>query len=215
MDADVLKAIKRDWEEGLLSPNLIRIKHGLSDADAVLSLVARHGWGDRKSIQAKIKDGTLREVVNQSQIPSQSGGSFVDEDAQVSAYTQMVAGVIRHHHQGLGRGRTLADRMLAELEEIQPPVVDQEAIDSLASVVEKTNPELAAHLRAHIGPTNPVQKLAFLGKRIGMLNVLSQTQVTYINAERTAYGLDDESNRDGAQFDDVVDEAQRRIARQQ
>jgi hypothetical protein len=212
VDADVLRAIERDWKDGLLSPTLIRIKHGLGDSDAVVALAARHGWGDRKSIQAKIKDGTLREVVNQSAPKSDPGGSFVDEDQQMSAYNQMVAGVIRHHHQGLGRGRTLADRMLVELEEIQPPEVDQGAIDSLANVVEKTNPELAAHLRAHIGPVNPKEKLAFLGKRIGMLRDLSQTQVTYIDAERTAYGLNEESNRDGVQFDDVVDEAQRRIA---
>lgn len=214
MDADVLKAIERDWKDGRLSPNLIRIKHGLSDTDQVLTLVARYGWGDRKSIQAKIQDGTLQALVQQSQPPSPADGELVDDDAQMSAYNQMVAGVIRGHHVGLGRGRQLADSMLAELEQIQPPKIDQDAIDSLAAMVEDENPELAEHLRAHVGPVSPKDKLFFLKHRISMLSELAGTQVTYIDAERKAYGLDNVANDQGTQFDDLIDGARKRVESQ-
>ena len=211
MDADVLKAIERDWKEGRLSPNLIRIKHGLADTEQVLTLVARHGWGDRKSIQAKIQDGTLQALVQQLQPPSPAGGDLVDDEAQMSAYSRMVAGVIRDHHDGLGRGRRLADAMLVELEQIQPPTIDQEAIDSLAAMVEDDNPELAQHLRAHVGPVSPKDRMVFLGRRINMLNTLAETQVTYIDAERTAYGLDQVASDQGTHFDDLVDVARKRL----
>lgn len=212
VDPEVLASIERDWRSGRLNTKLLSIKHGM-DESKLVELAGRMGWGSRERIQDKIKDGTLHAMVEQhaSSMESAEGGTLVDEDQQVSAYTKMVAGVLNQHQQGAARGRNLAERMLTELEEIQPPKIDQDAIDSLAAVVQKTNPELAEHLRAHIGPVNPRDKLNFLGRRIGMLNTLASTQETYINIERVTFGLNERSNGDGLAFDDVVDGARKAI----
>lgn len=212
MDPEILAAIERDWRSNRLNTRLLSIKHGMAE-EKLVELAGRMGWGSRERIQDKIKDGTLHAMVEQhsASMETAEGGTLVDEDRQVSAYTKMVAGVLNQHQKGAARGRSLAERMLTELEEIQPPKIDQEAIDSLAAVVAKTNPELAEHLRAHVGPVNPRDRLNFLGRRIGMLNALANTQRTYIEIERTTFGLDEQSNGDGLSFDDVVDGARKAI----
>lgn len=212
--ADALKALEKDWKSGLLSIRLLRIKHGLSE-DIILSLAEKHSWGERTgNLHAQIRKGTAQAIIDQHAAesqPSSPNGSLIDEQGQVSAYTKMVAGVIRGHQVGISRGRALGETMMDELAALQPPKVDQAAIDNLAMIVAKTDPEFAQHLLQHIGPTSPQQQMAFLGNRIKMLETLSVAHERYIKLERKALMLDDRPAGEGAEFDDVVDEARERL----
>jgi hypothetical protein len=185
-----LTALKRDWVSGLLSTRLLRIKHGLNDDDIVEQIAAQEGWPPR-NMRARIEEETTRALIDRAVSDAHPGEpQLIDDDAQVAAYGQQVASVVESQRKAVNKGRVLADQMLDELAAIQPPKVDENAIQTLAFSVEKHNPELAQHLREHIGPVSPGQKMTFLNRRIGMLKTISEAHERYIGMEREAWGLD-------------------------
>lgn len=210
IDDDKLTALRRDWISGMLSTRLMRIKHSLPDSVDLDALASLHKWGNRPTMHERIEDETARALVDRavSAVTSRDRNvtgepQLVDDDAQVAAYAQQVAGVVESQRAAAHKGRSLADSMLDELARIQPPQVDQDAIKSLAAAVAVHNPELAAHLREHVGPVSPAQQMTFLSRRIGMLRTVSEAHERYISLERQAWGLDNVKEQ-ATDFDQVM-----------
>ncbi len=187
-----LHALEKDWVSGTLSVRLLRIKHGLNDEAAVEDLAREHGWPPR-NLRDRIQEETQRALMDRAVSDANPGEpSLIDDDEQVALYGQQVANVVESQRKAVNKGRVLADQMLDELAEIQPPKVDENAIKTLAMAVQNHNPELAQHLREHIGPVSPAQKISFLSRRIGMLRTISEAHERYIGLERQAWGLEDD-----------------------
>lgn len=199
LNSDALKSLKHDWQAGLLSLRLLAIRYGIT-AEQIADLAAEHHWGEQGRLRDAIDRAATSALVDRAvsendrleKLNDQSNGHhqvFLNDGEQIDRYAQIVAGVIETQRGDIGRGRALAGKMLAELEALEPPEVDQNAIESLANAVAEHQPELAEQLRRNIGPQTFAERVAFLQRRIGMLGALSGTQETYIGLEREAWGL--------------------------
>ena len=226
IDEAILDKLKHDWQSGLLKPRLLSIRYNLA-VDVIESLAAKHGWGVHGRLHDKIDTAATHALMDRA-ISSQeasnavtddpqngANGVFVDETEQIAKYAQIVAGVVEAQRSDIKRGRELAGKQLRELEELAPPEVDQNAIDSLARAVEQYQPNLAHWLRSAVGPQTHQQKLMFLRNRIEMLGRISITQETYVGMEREAWGLN--SRKDpggglcGAGVDELIDVAREQL----
>lgn len=197
-------ALKKDWQTGLLSVRLLRIKYGLRDDAAVHTMAAQHGWGNRgERTKTAIEDAAERHLIDRTvaaaesaiardgrQEIAQEGGMLVDSSSQIDKFGQVLAHIVGGQRRTAYKGRSIVDKLMDELDSITPPAIDELAIESMAAAVEATHPELAESLRKNPATLDQDTRMRFLGRRIGQLRNLSETAQRFIDIERQVWGLE-------------------------
>lgn len=191
LEPTVLGSLASDYKTGLLSMRLLCIRYQMSES-AILSIAATHKWGNHGHLRDAVDRSTMRALVDRavSDVAPQPSGQVVSETQVVDTYGQIVAGVVESQRRGIERGRKLSERLLGELEGLEPVAMDENAINTLADLLADDDPDTAKQLRLRNNPIKAqAEHMKFIGKRIGMLGALSETQERYIGLEREAWGL--------------------------
>lgn len=218
-DPRVLELLQKQWKAGVMSLRVLSIKFNV-DATALTAFAMRSGWGDRGSLHAQIDEGATRAMMNRAVSTQDSVDAFGSDSQKVARlepkvmndedlteqYSQIVATVVESQRRGVNRGRLLTERLMSELEELQPVKIDSNAVEGLAAAIKDTNPELAKMLTAP-SDNEAKERMNFTRSRIGMLRTLSESHARYIALERQAWGLDAQKSVTPNSFDDIVDMA--------
>jgi hypothetical protein len=173
---------------------LLSIRYGLS-REVIETLAADKHWGVHGSLRDQIDQSAMKATIDRAvskafgQVPEQDGSQLIDEQRQIDQYGQLVAGVIEEQRKDIKRGREFAGKLLERLEALEPPEVDDNAIESMAAAVADTHPDVAEQLRTKVGVKTQDDEAKFLGRQIAMLGQLAGTQETYIGLEREAWGM--------------------------
>lgn len=203
-----LALLRKDWTEGLFAKRVLATKHGV-DVDDLTRYAREAGWDgpdlDRAIAQATTRAMIDRTVSNAERQNLASGVPVVtDSQRQIDRFAQVTVEVVESHRRIIARGKGLADRLLRELEDLQP-TVDHEAINGFAEFIEKENPELAKALRDEPNALSFKQKVALTATKIEMLRTLAQPIQRFVELERQNYGLD-KGQGAGATYDDFLNE---------
>ncbi len=173
------EAVERDFRAGILSYAEMGKRHGVSKG-RISKVATKHGWTQdlsakiKAKAEAKVNAATVNAEVNAQRAVS------IAETIEIGA--TVLARVKISHRTDIGRSRSLAMRLLEELE-------------SQTSQL----PELAklGELMAHpddkgIDKINELyQKIISLPVRTKTMKDLSDTLKTLIGLERQAFGLED------------------------
>lgn len=216
MEPSAVLSLERDWKAGLLSLRILKIKYSLSE-DMIKTLAAENEWGSRAALRDQIDRSAMRALIDRtvsdSDVSPTRSGVLIDEQGQVDAYGQILAGVLQSHQRDIGRGRTLANEMMGELEALAPVRIDLDAIGAMADAVEaEGNTQLAKSLRLDTDPHTIGQKMSNLQRRLGMLQTVSGIHATYIPLEREAWGMNRMEDENKESYEELLDAVRRLTA---
>lgn len=196
-----------DWERieqlyraGLLSVREIAAAHGITHG-AINKRAKRDGWV--RDLKAKIK-AKADALVSKSTVSTEvSTEQLATEKATVEANAQVIARIRIAHRTDIGRYRSLANKMLEELEGLTD---NRDLFDQLGELLHSPDDNGVDKLN------DLYQKVISLPSRTKTLKDLGDTLKVLIGLERQAYSIEDEQPADdrSSLTDDELD---RRIAK--
>jgi hypothetical protein len=173
--------IEADYRAGVLSIREIASAHGITEG-AIRKRAKRDEWARDLAgkVQAKAAELVRKELVRSS-VRTESAYS---EKEIVAINSEAVAGVQITQRKDIGRARTLAMSLLAELEtETDNLALFQELGEILRSEDDKGSDKR----------NDLYQKVISSAGRVDSMKKLADTLKTLIGLEREAYGLADEA----------------------
>jgi hypothetical protein len=209
VDDSRAEALRYDWCSGSLSLRLLSIKYQMQP-DVIEMQAVKCGWGDRGSMATAIERSASRALIDRA-VQSESG-AVIDEARQLDAYGQLIAGVVESHRNDVNLGRSLARRLLDEIEAMTPVMAayDDNAVRTLALALGEQAPTLRERLLSEVAMMTTEERVQHIRRRIVMLSELSGVQATYIALERETWGLNAVSKPgESGGIDDMIDDARR------
>lgn len=164
--------VRRAYESRAFTPNQLAVRFRVPKS-TLYKKIKEEGWGE--GVASKIVARRTQERLVQE---SSEFSDDLERAIELTAATNVQ--VVLAHRTAAGRGRTLAFKMLAELEEVvdNVPTID-EIIGEKVEAGELV-PKAALWLRNRLE----------LGERISNLKELSIATKNWIELERQAFGLD-------------------------
>jgi hypothetical protein len=170
--------IEADYRAGLLSLREIAGAHGITHG-AINKRAKRDGW--ERDLAAKIKAKADALVSRRSVSIEVAAQKTVTERQIIEANASRIAQVRGEHRSDITRARTLALKMLSELEGQTDGV---ELLNQLGEMLR--NPDERGNDRLN----DLYQKIISNSGRVDTLKKLSETLKNLIGLEREAYGID-------------------------
>lgn len=182
------RAIRIRYEAGILSVRAIGREYGVTHR-AILKMAAKEGWvrALAPSIQAEAERLVAKEELQQSRV-GEPERTDLAMDREVTTHAAQIVAEVKKAHRGLiGRSRSLAEAMLAELAAVQnaPELFGQ--VHALLEVGGEDVPVALLRRVAEIVDSLPQRARTFTS--------LVDAMRSLIGMEREAYGM---SAQDGA-----------------
>lgn len=169
--------IEADYRAGLLSVREIAAANGVSHV-AIGKRAKRDGW--ERDLDAKIK-AKAEALVTKAEVTKEVTSELaVTERRIVEANAQVIAEVRVSHRRDIARARSLAMKLLDELE------IQTDSVDLLE--------QLEAALAGEDGPdglTRVFQRVTSTAGRIDSAKKLAEAMKVLVSMEREAYGIVD------------------------
>ncbi|AZR94604.1 hypothetical protein BBB39_13060 [Bordetella trematum] len=168
--------IEADYRAGLLSVREIASSNGVSHV-AIGKRAKRDGW--ERDLQAKIKAKADALVTKAEVTKEVTSEQAVTERRIVDANAQVIADVRVSHRRDIARARSLAMKLLDELE-IQTDNID---------LLEQIETALANGDDAPDGLMRVFQRVTSIAGRIDSAKKLAEAMKVLVGMEREAYGI--------------------------
>ncbi|AFC85906.1 hypothetical protein [Frateuria aurantia] len=169
--------IEADYRAGVLSIREIAGNHGITDT-AIRKRAKAHGW--ERDLAEKIRakaESKVRSAEVRTQVRTE--GAISDREL-IEANAEVIANVRMAHRQDIGRARSLAMSLLAELES-QTHHLDM--VDQLRDLVVNSEDGIDAKLLTMF------QAVTSLPGRTKTMKELADSLQKLVTLERDAYGL--------------------------
>lgn len=170
--------IEADYRAGLLSVREIAASNGVSHV-AIGKRAKRDGW--ERDLQAKIKAKADALVTKAEVTKEVTSEQTVTERRIVEANAQVIADVRVSHRRDIARARSLAMKLLDELE-IQTDNID---------LLEQIEAALASGDDSPDGLMRVFQRVTSTAGRIDSAKKLAEAMKVLVGMEREAYGIVD------------------------
>lgn len=187
------EAIERDYRAGKLTLREIGEKHGVS-AGRVCQVADEKGWqrGELKEVVRKATTALLIAEHVEGEVKKVKQGL----NTTILAEAELNKQVILRHRQDLGQTRQVAMDMLGEL------ALTTKKPEEIEALFEKVTEDLGGN--ALTSAQQQFRDFMRLHSRIGSVHKLADTLSKLQERERKAYGLDDDENKRGTGFEDLL-----------
>jgi len=179
--------LEADWKAGLKSTRQMAADYELLTGDSVThAAIAKHFGDVPRDKQARIR-ARIEEMVSTSAIDSMVAAdkvSKVADEAIIEAAAQKGTEVILSHQKEITRYRTLAQKLLAEIETTSNNL---EAFTTLGECLRRENDRGVDKLN------DAYQKVIDLPGRVDSFKKLAEVLKVLIGLERQAFGMADNS----------------------
>lgn len=183
-------AIERDFRANR-PVKAIALEHGITRA-AVYKQASNLGW--KRDIAEKIREKAAEKVARHEAAQRKIAA---DEEGLVEAAAQAAAEVELEHRLNLRQARTVAMRLLAELE------IANDHMGELVKIVQRARIPVDEDGKPVLSVADliAISRFSKLSSRAGVLEKISKALATIIDAERKSHGLgDDDKDKGGAAF---------------
>jgi hypothetical protein len=200
-----LKELEGDWRAGLLSLGVLAAKFRVEPKE-LLAFARRSRWDGRGDLSAAIQGAATSALMQRA--VGQLTGDGLQPDAQetVARYGQIVATVVEEHKADISRARRRVRKYIEELEALDGPDIDEDAISGLIVAIQDQNPELAKLLKRPKKSLLPiVHQIALLDAKAEVVRKLVASEKALIELQRQAWGLDKGEGK-GLTYDDYLAE---------
>ena len=198
------EAVERDYRAGLLTVAQISEKHNVSSSQ-VKSKAKAQGW--QRDLSGAIKARAKAKVseIDIQALVETAAAEMADKTAKQSAKVQQsaieqaadaVAGIVLSHRKSYAKVKALASDMLEEVAEYGK---DKMSLAQIVQIIGEDDPLAAQAIKRVTG---------FAG-RVQSLEKLANTLVKVADAERKAFGIDDDE-RGGTTIEDLLDKLPQR-----
>ena len=178
------EAIERDYRAGLLSIREVAARHGCTHT-AINKRAKADGW--ERDLQAKIK-AKAEALVSKREVSSEVSSKAAETERQiVEANAEAIVSVRMAHRGDIRRSRSLANKLLAELEQLTD---HRELAEAFGGIMRK--PDGFGNDRLN----DLYHKIIALPNRTKIMRELADTLKVLIALERQAYNLDDQEHEE-------------------
>lgn len=178
------EAIERDYRAGLLSIREVAARHGCTHT-AINKRAKADGW--ERDLQAKIK-AKAEALVSKREVSSEVSSKAAETERQiVEANAEAIVSVRMKHRGDIRRSRSLANKLLAELEQLTD---HREVAETFGEVMR--NPDGFGNDRLN----DLYHKIIALPNRTKIMRELADTLKVLIALERQAYDLDEQEHEE-------------------
>jgi len=178
------EAIERDYRAGLLSIREVAARHGCTHT-AINKRAKADGW--ERDLQAKIK-AKAEALVSKREVSSEVSSKAAETERQiVEANAEAIVSVRMAHRGDIRRSRSLANKLLAELEQLTD---HREVAETFGEVMR--NPDGFGNDRLN----DLYHKIIALPNRTKIMRELADTLKVLIALERQAYNLDEQEHEE-------------------
>ncbi|MEE1951058.1 hypothetical protein V0R48_18935 [Pseudomonas alcaligenes] len=178
------EAIERDYRAGLLSIREVAARHGCTHT-AINKRAKADGW--ERDLQAKIK-AKAEALVSKREVSSEVSSKAAETERQiVEANAEAIVSVRMAHRGDIRRSRSLANKLLAELEQLTD---HREVAETFGEVMRK--PDGFGNDRLN----DLYHKIIALPNRTKIMRELADTLKVLIALERQAYNLDEQKHEE-------------------
>lgn len=178
------EAIERDYRAGLLSIREVAARHGCTHT-AVNKRAKADGW--ERDLQAKIK-AKAEALVSKREVSSEVSSKSAETERQIiEANAEAIVSVRMAHRGDIRRSRSLANKLLAELEQLTD---HRELAEAFGDIMRK--PDGFGNDRLN----DLYHKIIALPNRTKIMRELADTLKVLIALERQAYSLDDQEHEE-------------------
>ena len=193
------EAVERDYRAGQLTVAQMADKHGVSTSQIKVKAKDKEWQRDLSSaIKARAK-AKISQIDVQALVEA-AASEMAELSAKQSAMVQqsaieqaadVAAGIVMSHRKHYSKVKTLAADMLEEVAEFGR---EKESINKLCQIIGQDDP-LAAQA---------IKRVTGFSGRVQSLEKLANTLVKIADAERKAFGIDDEE-KGGTTIEDLLD----------
>lgn len=178
------EAIERDYRAGLLSIREVAARHGCTHT-AINKRAKADGW--ERDLQAKIK-AKAEALVSKREVSNEVSSKAAETERQiVEANAEAIVSVRMAHRGDIRRSRSLANKLLAELEQLTD---HRELAEAFGDIMRK--PDGFGNDRLN----DLYHKIIALPNRTKIMRELADTLKVLIALERQAYNLDDQEHEE-------------------
>lgn len=178
------EAIERDYRAGLLSIREVAARHGCTHT-AINKRAKADGW--ERDLQAKIK-AKAEALVSKREVSNEVSSKAAETERQiVEANAEAIVSVRMAHRGDIRRSRSLANKLLAELEQLTD---HREVAETFGEVMR--NPDGFGNDRLN----DLYHKIIALPNRTKIMRELADTLKVLIALERQAYNLDEQEHEE-------------------
>lgn len=189
------EAVEKDYRAGQLTFRQMADVHSVS-VSQIREKAKQLGWernlagAIRERTKAKISQIDVAELIEQSAHESAQQSSQTQKNA-IEIAADIATGVVMSHRKHYSKVKTLAADMLEEVAEFGK---DKTSLSQLVEIIGQDDPLAAQAIKRVTG---------FAG-RVQSLEKLANTLVKIADAERKAFGIDDEE-KGGTTIEDLLD----------
>lgn len=178
------EAIERDYRAGLLSIREVAARHGCTHT-AINKRAKAEGW--ERDLKAKIK-AKAEALVSKREVSSEVSSRAAETERQiVEANAEAIVSVRMAHRGDIRRSRSLANKLLAELEQLTD---HRELAEAFGEIMR--NPDGFGNDRLN----DLYHKIIALPNRTKIMRELAETLKVLIALERQAYSLDEQEHEE-------------------
>lgn len=182
--------IEVEYRAGVLSLREIADKYGITEG-AIRKRAKRDSW--ERDLSAKIKAKT-ESLVRKELVRSTVRIETATEKEVVDATADAVAVIEIKQRKDIGRNRSLAMRLMEELE----VTTDSKELFAQLGEIMSGSEEFSDQAKALY------RKAISMPQRVDSMQKLANTMKVLIDLERKAYGIDGEKNSPGDKLDDLL-----------
>lgn len=186
------EGIERDYRAGLLSVREIAVAYGVSHV-AIGKRAKKHSWV--RDLNAKIQAKAEAMVTKATVTGSVTAEELVTERQIIEANAQRIAEIRSAHRTDIAKARSLAAKLLAELDH---QTSNQEVYEGLAELlidVEGEDGGSEASKNRQRRRLEAFQRALSLGDRVDTMKKLAETLRALVGLEREAYGLEAQAEK--------------------
>ena len=203
-----LAAVQHDWDMGILPPATIATKHNVDPAD-LKQWASDHEW-EGSDLTRLVARETAKAIVERTvaiddAVQGRTQPRLMDDNDTAKQFAGIVAAVNTDHQAVLARARRHAERLLTDLEAISGPDVDRAALEGMAVVIERDNPELAKLLRGLPEPVPIKERIKLMQVRTAILESLSRSMKVFIQLERDVLDITKGGKGGSLGYDELLD----------
>lgn len=186
------ETIERDYRAGVKSLRVMAAEHGVSNA-AIHQRSTKKGWS--RDLSAKIR-ANAKDLVSKSVVSTEvSSANQIAEKDVIEANSEMISGIILAHRRDIQRTRSLAMRLLTELEQ---QTDGRSLIDQLRLMILDQEGKKAQDRDALI------RRMLSLGNRSSTMKTLADTLRGLVTMEREAFGIKGDAKEDDEGIEGVI-----------
>lgn len=185
------EAVEREYRTGIKSVRVIATEYDVSHV-AIAKRAKKHGW--TRDLSAKIRAAAQAQLVTSEVVTT--AVTRVNEREIIEANAALQVAVVREHRKDIGRARSVARRLMDDLE---AAIGNRETLEEwILEACKPTSEDGKFDAKRYAA----MMKAVALPEHIGSIESLSRTLKNLVGIERQAFSIDDDAGAHDEPFEE-------------